>query len=556
MTRFRHVGVVAIGLYTFSLLAQEQASSGLKLQAARPMVSQPERSPKAMVASVNPLATEAAIQIMKKGGNAVDAAVAIAFVLAVVHPEAGNMGGSGYMMVRMADGRTLVVNYGTNSPGAVKPGIFKTAQEATVGHRSITVPGTPAGMGLAHSKLGKLKWAEVLEPARKLAKDGHIASQRLELILKLEVPVMKKYPDSAKIFLHGTDQPIKQGELVIQRELGETLGRMQKKGWQEFYTGETGRLIAADVAANGGLLAAEDLKNYQAKEVEPIKLNYHGSPVLVTPPSSTGGPALAVMLNVLDQFDVKLGMEGSSAVRHLQAEAMRRGFAARQGLQAGDLTFEKMVSRQFAVDLASSIKLDKASPLPRLSTAPSGLQESPDTTHFTVADPFGNVVTNTYTLSGFFGSQVVIKGTGVLMNNHMTFFTGPKAAGNQRAGSTMTPTMLLRPDGSPWVAFGTPGALTIPSTLMQIVMNLVDFKMSLRDAVEFPRIHFAGGATGIDSEPAALVFDVAEKLRAMGHKLNPALRSQGDVNAVLLEEKDGWKQGWSDGRRGGMVKGY
>ncbi len=543
-------------LLAATVAAQEVSQSGLRLEAARPMVAQAERAPAVMVATVHPLATEAALEILRKGGNAVDAAVAIAFVLGVVHPEAGNLGGSGYLMARMADGRTRVFDYGGDAPAATKPGMFANSRERQVGYKSAAVPGTPAGMGLAHARLGKLKWAEVLEPARRLAKNGFAASQRLELILKLQVPVMKQFSDSAKIFLHGSDQPLKQGEQVVQRDLADTISRMQRKGWKEFYTGETARRIAADFAASGGVMTADDLAVYEARESEPIEIRYRGYPVLVTPPSSSGGVALAAMLNTLDRFPIALGREGSAAVRHLQIEAMRVGFAARQRLIAG-ADHRELVTPAYAEQAAAGITLDRATPpVPRpAKAAPSGGYESPETTHFTVADAQGNIVTNTYTLSGFFGSQVIARGTGVLFNNHMSAFADSALKPRTRYSSTMTPTILLRKDGKPWAAFGTPGGATIPSTLMQIVVNLVDFRMALRDAVEFPRVHF-GGVGAVDAEPAALVFDVAERLLGMGHKLNPNLRSQGDVNAVVVEEGTGWKQGWADGRRGGVVKGY
>jgi gamma-glutamyltranspeptidase/glutathione hydrolase len=534
--------------FALAVPAQETATSGLRIRAERPMVAQPERAPKAMVATVHEAATDAALAILRKGGNAIDAAVAIAFVLGVVHPEAGNLGGSGYLMARMADGREMVFDYGGDSPGAAKPGVFAKPEDQRAGYKSIAVPGTPAGMGLAHARLGKLKWRECLEPARKLAADGFPASQRLELILPLEVPVMKAFPDSAKVFLHGSDRPLKQGELVVQKDLAATIRRMQKQGWKEFYTGETAKRIAADMAANGGLITMEDLAVYEAREAKPLRVEYRGHPVLITPPSSSGGTALAVMLNTLNQFEMKLGMEGSAQARHLQVEAMRVGFGARSRLMAGT-ALDSLLAPEYAREAAASISVDRASP----AVAAAASSESLDTTHFTVVDPEGNIVTNTYTLSSFFGSKVVIRGTGVLMNNHMSAFQDRSLTPRQRYSSTMTPVILLRKDGTTWAAFGTPGAMTIPSTLLQVVTNLVDFKMSLRDAVEFPRVHFAGA--NVEAEPAALVFDAAEKLRSMGHKLNPNLRSQGDVNAVVIEE-GGWRQGWADGRRGGVVKGF
>lgn len=520
------------------------------------MVSQPLRTPKAMVASVHELATQAGIDILHKGGNAIDAAVAVAFALAVVHPEAGNLGGSGYMLLRMADGRVQAVDYAGTAPGGSKPGMFKSNREANVGYLSVAVPGTPAGMGVVHAKFGRLKWRDCLEPARRLAKDGFPASLRMELILKLQVPVMKAFGESAAVFLHGGERPLKQGEKVVQPALAETIRRMQQRGFREFYEGETARRIAADMAANGGVLSYGDLQQYEAKLADPIRVRYRDHTILTMPPSSSGGVAIAVALKVMDRFPVALGMEGSVAARHLFIESMRRGFDARGTvMREGDQMLPAMLSAEHTGTAAGSLLLDRAS-----ATAPAPASpESPDTTHFSIIDAEGNMVSNTYTLSGFYGSQVIATGTGVLLNNHMSVFSNrPGLASSvgpgKRYPSTMAPTLILRTDGSPWAAIGTPGGATIPSTLVQIISNLVDFKMSLRDAIEYPRIHFASAM--VDAEPGALVFDVAERLKSMGHKLNPRLRTQGDVSAIAIEEGSGWRIGWADGRRGGTVRGF
>lgn len=541
------------------LYPQERSQSGLELVAARPMVAQPERAQRAMVASVHPLATDAGIAVLKQGGNAIDAAVAVGMALAVVHPEAGNLGGSGYLLVAMRDGRTGVIDYGGTAPASSKPGMFASVAEANVGHKSVAVPGTPAGLGLAHEKFGRLAWKKVLEPAYLLAKNGFPASQRMELILKLQVPVMKKYPETAKVLLHGGDTPLKQGERLVQPELAQTLSRLRKAGWREFYQGETAKRIAADMAANGGFIAFEDLQKYEAQFLTPLKTTYRGYPVLTAPASSSGGVVIAAALNVLESHELALGTEGSARARHLQVEALRRGFAARRQIMTeGTLTHEQAATKPYATQVGANLKEDLATPQQRGRLSDT---ESNDTTHFTVVDEDGNVVTNTYTLSGFYGSQVIAKGTGVLLNNHMSVFSNrpgraDSVAPGKRYASTMAPTIIARPDGTPWVAFGTPGGATIPSTLFQIVTNIIDFKMSLRDALEFPRIHFDLVANRIDAEPAALVFDVAERLTQMGHTLNPKLRSQGDVQAVMIEEATNWRVGWSDGRRGGSVKGY
>lgn len=544
------------------VFAQEVSQSGLRLEAARAMVAQPARAQRAMVASVHELATQAGLDVLKKGGNAIDAAVAVAFVLGVVHPEAGNLGGSGYMLLRTAQGQIKAIDYAGTAPTGSKPGMFENPADAQVGYRSIAVPGTPGGMGLVHAKYGKLKWKDCLEPARRLAADGFPASQRLELILRLQVPVMRKFPETARVFLHGAETPLKQDEIVKQPELAATIKRMQLKGTREFYEGETARRLVADLRAHGGLITLDDLKSFQAVEMEPLKVTYRGHPVLTMPPSSSGGVALGVMLNVLNRFPMELGHEGSGLARHLQIEAMRRGFQARtrvMGARNELATANNVLMPDYTEKIASNLRTNRATPPPAAKPkAQRGPQESPDTTHFTIVDGDGVIVTNTYTLSGFFGSQVIAKGTGVLLNNHMSVFGNPQAqqklAPGVRYPSTMAPTIILRPDNTPLAAIGTPGGATIPSTLFQIVSNLIDFKMSLRDAVEFPRVHYA--TSEVDAEPAALIFDIAELLKSMGHKINAQYRSQGDVQAVMIEEKTGWRLGWSDGRRGGSVKGY
>jgi gamma-glutamyltranspeptidase/glutathione hydrolase len=278
------------------------------------------------------------------------------------------------------------------------------------------------------------------------------------------------------------------------------------------------------------------------------------------------------MLNILEQFPVRLGMEGSSQARHLMIEAMKRAYRDR-ALHLADPTFhevplERLTGKTYAAELARGIRLDRATPSKELEAGQAGqaeglshVGESEETTHYSAVDAAGNLVTNTYTLNGFYGSQVIPAGTGVLLNDIMSAFSSRAGSPNmiaprKRPVSSMGPTIVLRPDGSPWVAFGSPGALTISNTLLNITVNLIDFKMSLRDAIEFPRIHHGYQPDRVDAEPGALVLDVAEKLRTMGHTLNPATRSQGDVHAVAIEEGSQWRLGWSDGRRGGRAMGY
>jgi len=571
MKRKTLLGCFAL-LAVWALTAQEVSQSGLELKAPRAMVNQPERARHAMVATVHELATRVGLEVLRKGGNAVDAAVAVAFALAVVHPEAGNLGGGGYMLVRMADGRTAAIDYRERAPQKAKHELFKDPSEYRVGYKSVAVPGTVAGMGMAHKMFGSRPWKEVLEPSRRLAAKGFPASYRMELILGLQVPVMSKFPETAKVFLHGKNQPLKQGELVLQPDLAKTIGRLQKQGWREFYEGETARRIAEDMRANGGFITLEDLKNYKAILREPLKGSYRGVPLLTMPPSTSGGIAVLQILNILERFPIKLGMEGSSEVRHLQIEAMRRAYRDRLRY-AGDpdhveIPVAKIISKSYAKALAASINPQRATPSKALGAELSarwmeeqGEQESADTTHFSIIDAAGNVVTNTYTLNGFFGSQVIAKGTGVLLNDIMSAFSTREGSPNYMAGgkrpvSSMTPIIALDKSGKPWLALGSPGALTIANTVSQVLVNLIDFRMSLRDAIEWPRIHHQYLPDRVDMEPGAIVFDVAQKLESMGHVLSEKLRSQGDVHAIMVEPQTGWRLGWSDGRRGGRALGY
>ena len=566
----RFLSLLALAL---AASAQERSQSGLDFEGARPMISQPERAPRAMIASTHELATQAGLAILRKGGNAVDAAVAVGFVLAVVHPEAGNLGGGGYMVVRMQDGRARAFDYKETVPAATRASDFPSTGRVQAGYKSAGVPGTPAGLALAHQRFGRLPWRVVLEPARVLAEKGFPASQRMEIVLRLQAPVMKQFPETAKLFLHGSDMPLKQGELVRQPELAATIRRLQKSGVRDFYEGETARRVAADMAAQGGYITMADLKAYQAIETDPLTGIYRGHKILTMPPSSSGGMAVLEMLNFLERFKMDLGMEGSVRSRQLMTEVMRRAFRDRQ-LYAADPKFAKvpldrLLSAEYADRVAASIRADgritAAAGFPALNGAPGARSapagETPHTTHFSIADEAGNLVSNTYTLGSYYGSQVIIKGAGVLLGD----MVGTMAAGRRaeerlvpgsRLISTMAPTIVMRADGTPWVALGSPGGVTIASTLMQVAVNLIDYKMPLRDAIEYPRIHNGFAPDQIDAEPGALVFDVASQLKSLGYKLNPRLRSQGDVEAVLIEEKTGMRQGWSDGRRGGRAAGY
>ena len=349
--------------------------------------------------------------------------------LAVVHPEAGNLGGGGYMLIRMADGRSKVIDYKETAPAMAKPGIFKDRQESQVGYKASAVPGTVAGLAMAHQLFGTKPWRDLLEPARRYAKDGVPASQRIEIILALQVPIMKQFPETAKVFLHGSDKPLKQGELVVQSDLAETIARLQKNGWREFYEGETARRIAADMEAHGGTITYDDLKNYKAIPKDPLQGTYRGYPILTVTPSSRGGFTLLEMLNVLENFPMRLGMEGSSQAMHYEVEAMRRAYRDSDQYAADPGFFTvplgMLTSKERAKAWAAKIDPERATADKDLDATapPEETHESPETTHFSIVDNDGNIVTNTYTLNGFYGSQVIPKGTGVLLNDIMSGFS-------------------------------------------------------------------------------------------------------------------------------------
>ncbi len=388
----------------------------------------------------------------------------------------------------------------------------------------------------------------------------------MDIILQRQAPVMKGYPETAKVFLHGGETPLKQGETVLQPDLARTLACLQAKGARAFYEGETARLIDADMRAHNGTITYDDMKAYKPIVRDPIEGVYRGHRILAVPPSTSGGFTLIEMLNILERYPAPVGGEGSTKSRHLMIEAMRRAFHDRREFAADPAFYpvpvERLISKAHAAELAANLSLDRATPSQSLTVVESEEgHESFDTTHFSVIDEAGNIVTNTYTLNDFYGSQVMPKGTGVLMNDIMVgFTTRPGARGTVAPGkrpvSSMTPVIVLNQDNSPWFALGSPGSQTIPNSVLQVIVNLIDFKMSLRDAVEYPRIHHQYLPDRVDAEPGAMVLDVAEKLRAMGHALNPKLRSQGDIHAVAVEPGTGWRIGWSDGRRGGRALGY
>jgi gamma-glutamyltranspeptidase/glutathione hydrolase len=540
-----------------------------------------------MVASAHGLATAVGVDVLRRGGNAVDAAVAVALALAVVYPVAGNLGGGGFMVIRLADGRATAIDYREMAPAAAHRDMYLDAKgdlvadASTVGYRAAGVPGTPAGLALALEKYGSMKWTDLVEPARRLAEGGFTVDRREERFLESEADKLVKFADSAKIFLKN-GKPYREGETLRQPDLARTLERMQKRGPREFYEGETARLIAEDMRASGGLITLADLKSYRAKEREPLRGRYRGHEVITMPPPSSGGIVLLEMLQMLEKFDLAESGFGSSLTIHLQTEAMRRAFADRAEY-LGDADFvdvpvARLLSPEYAAARAATIDPNRASTSAEVGPGLAAARhESEQTTHFTVVDAAGNVVSNTYTLNLGYGSGVVARGTGVLLNNEMDDFAAkpgtPNAFGlvqresnaiapGKRPLSSMTPTIVLDRDGQFWFALGSPGGPTIINCVLQVICNLVDFRMELQQAVDAPRVHHQWLPDRILIEPF-MPGDVKAGLERRGHQLHDRARIAdsprifiGDVHAVMVEPGTGVRLGASDSRNAGVAAGF
>ena len=545
---------------------------------------EPVRARHGMVASTNEVASRVGVDIMKRGGNAVDAAIAVAFALQVTHPAAGNLGGGGFMMIRLKDGRTTAIDYREMAPAAAHRDVYLDKNGnliegeggSLIGYRAAGVPGTVRGMELALKKYGsgKLTWSQLVEPARRLAGVGFTVTHDLARSLYNSREYLSKYAETKRIYLRG-GQFYKEGELFRQPELAATFARLQRFGPNEFYEGETARLIVADMKRNNGLMTIEDLGGYVAKERTPVRGNYRGHEIISMPPPSSGGAVLIEMLNIIEGFDLQKTEASSSDRYHLMAEAMRRAFADRAEYM-GDSDFVKvpvqgLIDKAYAASLRAGINPDRASTSAEVRAGRPAGYESDDTTHFTVVDAQGNAVSNTYTLNNSYGSAAMAKGTGLLLNDEMDDFAAKPGTPNmygliqgernavapkKRPLSAMTPTIVLRKDGSLWFTVGSPGGPTIINTVLCIITNVIDYEMNIQQAIDFPRIHHQWLPDELVGEPFGLSGDTQRALTSRGHKL-AKLRYLGDAEGIMIEEKTGMRLGATDPRRSdGQAVGY
>jgi gamma-glutamyltranspeptidase / glutathione hydrolase len=545
---------------------------------------EPVRAKRGMVASQHELASKIGVEVLKKGGNAVDAAVAVALALAVVYPEAGNLGGGGFMLIRFKDGKTTAIDYREMAPAAASRDIFvdksgnliRGEGGSTVGYRASGVPGTPAGLDLAFQNYGskKVLWRDLVEPARLLAENGYVLSYRLAELFKSYKGTLERYEDSKRIFLNG-GKMFEEGDTLRQPELALTLGRMQKFGAKEFYTGRTAQLIADDMKRNKGLITMEDLKNYVAKERTPLRGTYRGYEIITMPPPSSGGVVMLQVLNMLENYDLRKMGYNSAQKYHLVAEAMRRAFADRAEFMAdpdfAEVPTARLIDKSYAKQRAESINLTQATKSADVKPGEITISEGTETTHFTVVDGDGTVVTNTYTINDLYGSRVTAKGTGVLLNDEMDDFAARPGKPNlfgliqgernavqprKRPLSSMTPTIVLRKDGSAWFALGARGGPRIISAVLQSVINVIDYDMNIQEAIDAPRIHQQWLPDEVIYEPMGMSPDTMRLLQSFGQKFADQPMNIASATGIAIEAKTGVKFGAIDSRSDGAAIGY
>lgn len=553
-----------------------------------------------MVTSAHHLASEAGLEMLKRGGNAVDAAVATGLALTTVYPFAGNIGGGGFMIVHLADptapggpGRQFAIDYRETAPASatrdmyVGPdgNVLTGPASSTVGWRASGVPGSVAGFALALEKYGsgKLTWSDVCEPARRLAANGHVVSQGTAASLRGNADLLGQFEESKRIYLNGGAY-WKAGDVWKQPDLAATFARLQKAGPREFYEGETAQKIADAMKKNQGTITLADLKAYRAVERAPLRGTYRGHTIVSMPPPSSGGIALLQMLAMLEPFDVAQLGHNSAAKYHLFTEVMRRAFRDRAEylgdpdhviVPVAQLLAPDYVQRRMAdFSPARATPSDRVEPglgpvkLSQRSTLTSQLsREATETTHFSVVDAAGNAVASTYTLNGAYGSGVTIPGTGILMNNEMDDFTAKVGVKNmfgllqgpanaiipgKRPLSSMTPTLVFK-DARLLLVTGSPGGPTIINTVLQIITNVIDHGMSAGKAVEAPRIHHQWMPDVLSYESYGMSPDTAALLTAKGHLIKERVSYeggyQGDAETILIDPKTNRRHGAADPRR-------
>jgi gamma-glutamyltranspeptidase / glutathione hydrolase len=540
-----------------------------------PEMATPVRGVGGMVSSTDRVASEIGAEILRRGGNAFDAAVAVHFALAVVNPEAGNIGGGGFMVAVLPHGRAVSLDFRERAPFAATRDMFldeagNVTRASVVGHLAAGVPGSVAGMWEIHRMYGRLAWAQVLEPAINLA-EGVVVHERLGSSLQAHAGRFSQFPGTAEAFLPGGQAP-RTGDRFSQPDLRETLLRIARDGRDGFYRGRTADLIVAEMERGGGLITHRDLAEYEPAWREPVEVTYRGHRIVSMPPSSSGGPTLGLLLHILEGYDLAaMGFLSTEHV-HVYTEAARRAFADRNIYLADpdfvDVPVAGMVSSEYADRRRSEIRPDRATPSadvqPGLGPAPG---EPEHTTHYSVVDAAGNAVAITTTINSLYGNRVTVTGAGFLLNNEMDDFTSRPGVPNQyglvqgvanaiepgkRMLSAMTPTIVLDERRDPRLVLGSPGGPTIISSVAQVISNVLDFGMTLPEAVAAPRLHHQHLPDVLRYERDGLRPDVVRALESMGHTVEGRSGYQGDITAVYIAPDRSFI-GVADPRRGGAA---
>ena len=568
--RFWLAALSALSL-AFAPVAQAQSQRRQLLE--YPSIHHPVVGERGMVVTQNAIATEVGTEILRKGGNAVDAAVAVGFALAVTLPRAGNIGGDGFMLVHMAGpGETIVIDFRSVAPAAARLNMFvdgkgKETPQASRGYRASAVPGTVAGLALAHKRYGRLPWKDVVMPAWRLAAEGVALTPDEAFVFSWAQERMTESAAGQRTFYKPGGELFRAGEVLRQPDLAWSLKQIADNGADAVYRGEIARRFAADMKAHRGLITLEDLAAYRPVVREPLVGTYRGYTVATTPPASSGGATLLQMLNTLESFDLKaLGGAGSSGALHVMAEAMKLAYADRYR-HLGDTDFVKVplkgfISKAYGAQQASRIDVNRAKPAKALGAGDPWKFESPSTTHYSIADAAGNAVSTTYTLGADFGSGVMVEGTGFVLNNQMNNYSHEQAveaarksgamppnamAPGKRMLSTMMPTLVFK-DGKPWLVTGTPGGSTIIDTVLQVIVNVIDFDLNVAEATHQPRI-FQAATDTLEVEPNFNP-DTVAALRAKGHPVKAA-ETMGSAQSIMIDK--GLFLGAADPRRPGAL---
>jgi gamma-glutamyltranspeptidase/glutathione hydrolase len=526
-----------------------------------------------MVVCVSPPAADVGVSILKAGGNAVDAAVATAFAMAVTYPVAGNIGGGGFMLVHSPRGQPTVIEYRETAPAAATADIFVNGVDQ-YGHKVVGVPGTVRGLEFAHRKFGKLPWKQVIEPAIRLAADGFLLEPWSANSLNALVAGSPDHPELRRVFgkAGGTDS-WDAGDRLIQPDLAQTLRLIADNGADAFYTGPIADLLVAEMKTGGGLISKADLAAFKAVERKPVHCTYRGFDVYAPPPPSAGGTILVETLNVLEAFELRKQGRWAPETLHVMTEAMRRAFSDR-ARYLGDPAFTvipaRLTTKDYAKKLAASIDPAHATPSADLAKdIPLTDRESDETTHLSVIDKDGMAVANTYTLENSYGSRVVVHGAGFILNNEMTDFnlrpgvttrqgavgTPPnQIAPGKRMLSSQSPTVVAK-NGKVMLVTGSPGSRTIPNTVLCVVVNVLDFDMDVQSAVDAPRMHHSWFPDELRLERLRTYPETVDQLKAMGHRV-VGERSQGDAHTIYVDPVSGLYRGAPDRRIMGKAAGY